>query len=375
MLRPLRDATAYATELLGHLPSSEIASIWPRALTGVWGNLLTALGGEPARIDINARKLLDEMDPRTTVDMMPDWETAYGLPDPCTAPPTTIGDRRARLLTLVTMKGSLTPKFLTAMAYNIGIDVLVRTFAPARMGMTAMGGTLANTPWAFATRVYAPPVSARRMHMGVSYMGDRLCAFGNDPLQCVVRRHVRAVTLPRLVFSFNDPQTTLGAAPVWSTPGAPSGVSTALPARAAGATYFLVGTFSAEAFGGSDAAYGLIASSTRVAVGAAAGGDAPRVSLPIAPAGQSLISIVQTDNGGTRSISVRVNGAPIGTASAAGVGAIAGNMIAFTGTGLDLFGMKAWPVQDDELDWLERVVARQFNIKLAGWPVDLTQGV
>jgi hypothetical protein len=50
-------------------------------------------------------------------------------------------------------------------------------------------------------------------------------------------------------------------------------------------------------------------------------------------------------------------------------------MIAFTGPGLDLFGMKAWPVQDDELDWLERVVARQFNIKLAGWPVDLTQGV
>jgi hypothetical protein len=98
--------------------------------------------------------------------------------------------------------------------------------------------------------------------------------------------------------------------------------------------------------------------------------------VPIAtPAGQCLVTVVQDDSGGMRTVRVRINGAPAGNMIGAGAGAIAGDMIAFTAAGLDLFGMKAWPIADDELDWLERVLSRQFNIPLAAWPVDLRQGV
>lgn len=374
-LRPLRDAPSYATEMLALMPKGPI---WPRRLSGVWGQLLTAFGSEPARVDVASRKLLDELDPRTAQDMFEDWLIAYGLPDPCIAAPLSQDVQRQRLMQLVTMKGSTTVQFLTAIAYNVGYDIYIETFAPARMGMVRMGDRLNGHAFAWAMAIHAPEVAVQRMFMGLSRMGDRLSSFGNDSLECVMRRHVRATTLPNLVFAYADPQDTFGTAAEWLQPGPASGVDTALPVRAAGATYFLVGTFAAEAFGGSDAAFALIASATRVSVGAAVGGDAPRATVPIAPpmtpGGLSLISVVQTEAGGRRSIVVRVNGRQIGAATVAGGGALAGDMIAFTTAGLQHFGLKQWPLEPQEVDWLERALARQFNIALASWPVDLSQG-
>lgn len=375
MLRPLRDAVSYAAEMLATFPSSTIANIWPRDLSGTWGKLLTALGDEPARIDASARHLLDELDPRDTSDMLADWEIAYGLPDPCLAAPASLAEQRRRLVDLVTLKGSTTKTFLIQLVQNIGYDVHLETFAPTRMGMGHCGERLLGHGFAWAMRVHAPPVAVRRMHMGSSFMGDRLCAFGNDSLECVTRRHVRATTLPNLVFAYDDPQDTFDAAAVWNQPGPASGASTPLPARPNGATYFLVGELAAEAFGGSDAAYALIASATRISVGAAAGGDAPRATVPIAPAGRSIVTIVQTEQGGTRLLRVRINGAAAGNAIVAGTGPLAGNMIAFTTGGLELLGMKTRVMPADQVDWLERVLSRQFGIPLAGWPVDLRQGV
>src|SRR5581483_5076991 len=222
---------------------------------------------------------------------------------------------------------------------------------------------------------HAAEVNVRRMHCGSSFAGERLSTFGNDSLECVMRRHAPAPSSPRLIFGYADPQDTFGAAAIWTQPGPASGVNSPLPARAAGATYFLVGRLAAEAFGGSDAAYALIASNTRVSVGASAGGDSPRVTVPIAPGGdRCLVSIVQRDEGGIRRIDVRIDGAPVGHSTVAGGGALAGDMIAFTNGGLDHVGMKQWPMSADEVDWLERVLARQFGIPLATWPMDLAQG-
>ncbi len=205
--------------------------------------------------------------------------------------------------------------------------------------------------------------------------GDRISAFGNDSLECVIRRHAPFAAQPRLIFGYAPAHDTFDAAALWDQPGPASGVATVMPARAVGATYFLVGTFAAEEFGGSDAAYALIASATRISVGAATGGDSPRVTLPIAPGpDRCLISVVQTDAPGTRTVTVRINGAPAGKAVIAGNGAIAGDLIAFTTAGLDHLGLKQWPLKADEVDWLERVLARQFGIALADWPADLTTG-
>lgn len=375
MMRPLRNAASYAAELLAHLPKG---AVWPKSLgnprTPNWTGLLMALGQEPSRADIMVRTLLAEMDPRTAEGMYPDWLQAYGLPDACLAAPVSEEVQRQRLVDLVTMKGSTTPKFLTAIAYNLGYDIYVQTWTPSRCGMFHCGDWLRDTPWAFAMQIHSENVAVRRALCGSARSGDSLCAFGNDPLQCIITKHVRATTLPRLTFGYSDPQNTFGTAVLWEEPGPGNGVDTALPEREAGASYFLVGTFAAEAFIGSDAAYALIVSATRVAVGATAGADQPRATVAIAPDGLSLISIVQRDCDGERSIDVRINGADVGSVTVAGDGPLVGDMIAWTNGGLAQFGLKQWPIGKQEVDWLERVLARQFNIPLADWPVDLRQG-
>lgn len=366
MVNPPRDAESYALEQLAALPRG---SIWPRDLSGRWGGFLLGSSEELARVRGASEILLRELDPTTTADMLTDWEQAYGLPDPCVALPATTEERRRRLVQLVRMKASTRPKFLTRIAHDLGFDVLLEEFAPATMGISRMGATMDGEDWRWVIFCHSPPTAVFPAYMGVSHCGEYLLDFGNDPLECVLRRHIPATSRPYFIMGFDDPQDTFGAAAVWQQPGPASGASTAMPTRAAGATYFLVGTFAAEAFVGSDAAYGLIASSTRVSVGASAGGDSPRATVPIAPgAGRALISIVQRDEGGQRSIDVRVNGAAVGQANVAGVGAIAGNAIAWTAAGLEHLGMKQWPLEADEVDWLERVLARQFAIPLADWP-------
>ncbi|MBX9944960.1 MAG: DUF2313 domain-containing protein, partial [Reyranella sp.] len=322
-MNPLRDAVSYARQMLAVFPTGPI---WPTDLAGVWGGVLLGSADELVRVDQGADRLLRELDPRTTFDMLGDWEQAYGLPDPCTAPPATIDGRRRRLVQLVTMKGSLSKRFLTELAYDLGYDVLLEEFAPATMGVSRCGETMDGADWRWALFVHAPPTALQQAYAGDSYFGERILDFGISSLECVLRRHVPATSLPGLIFGYADPHATFGAAAEWLQPGPASGVAEPMPARPAGATYFLVGSFAAEAFGGSDAAFALIASATRVSVGAATGGGVPRVTVPIAPgAGRCLISIVQTDEGGQRSISVRINGAPAGTATAAGTGALAGD--------------------------------------------------
>lgn len=364
----LRDADSYAREMFARLPKG---AIWPSRFTGIWSKFLLAIGDELARIRQAVLHLMDELDPRTTSDMLTDWEQAYGLPDPCIAAPTTEAERIRRLLTLVTMKGNLRKRFLEGIAYDIGMDVLLEEFTPATMGVSGCGDRMDGAAWRWAIFCHAPTTSVTKAYCGSSGIGDRLTDFGNPALECVLRKHIPVTSQNKIIFGYNDPQNTFGTAALWAQPGPASAADTALPDRVAGATYFMVGTFAAEAFGGSDAAFGLIASATRVAIGTIAGGSAPRVSLPIVPVGQSILTIVQDDSGATRKITVRLNGALVGTVSAAGGGTIAGDAIAFTAAGLDHFGLKLWPLGDDEVDWLERVLARQFAIKLAGWPVNL----
>ena len=365
---PLRDADSYAREMFARLPKG---AIWPVRFTGIWSQFLLAIGCEFGRIRQAILHLMNELDPRTTSDMLDDWEQAYGLPDECIAAPTTDPERIRRLLTLVTMKGNLRKRFIEGIVYDIGVDVLLEEFAPATMGVLRCGGFMAGHGWRWALFCHAPTTTVTRAYMGAAACGDRITDFGNPALECVVRKHIPVTSKNKIVFGYNDPQNTFGTAALWEQPGPASGADTALPARPAGATYFMVGTFAAEAFGGSDAAFGLIASATRVSIGATAGGSAPRASLAIAPAGRSLLTIVQDDSTGDRTITVRLNGALVGTVSAAGAGTITGDAIAFTATGLDHFGLKLWPLGAEEVDWLERVLARRFEIPLASWPVNL----
>ena len=72
-----------------------------------------------ARVSRRVRDLLEEVDPRTTYEMLEDWERVYGLPDEC-AQPTTLAGRRTALHGK--MLGNVDPNKdnIKAIAANLG---------------------------------------------------------------------------------------------------------------------------------------------------------------------------------------------------------------------------------------------------------------
>ncbi len=90
----------------------------------VFNQLAEAIAIEFGRVDGRAQDLLAEMDPRTTTELIEDWERVCGLPDPCAAAPTTLADRRAAVATRLTERGTLgvSIAFLTATIVALGYD-------------------------------------------------------------------------------------------------------------------------------------------------------------------------------------------------------------------------------------------------------------
>lgn len=88
-------ADAYAAALEQMLPPGDAL---PRG-DSFLRDLLDALAQEFARVESAALNLFDELDPRTTLQLLPDWERVLGLPDDCTgggwAPPSPSGALRS----------------------------------------------------------------------------------------------------------------------------------------------------------------------------------------------------------------------------------------------------------------------------------------
>src|SRR4051812_34799723 len=94
----------YVTHYLAQLPSG---AVWPRDPATESVAFVRGLTKEFARIDDRAAQLLLEMDPRTTTELIDDWERVTGLPDPhLDAVPTTLDGRRAAVTARLVGRGS-----------------------------------------------------------------------------------------------------------------------------------------------------------------------------------------------------------------------------------------------------------------------------
>jgi uncharacterized protein YmfQ (DUF2313 family) len=83
---------------------------------GIAEKVIRALSWEPSRVERRARQLLSEFDPRTTEEMIGDWEELLDLTDP----PTDLADRRLAAYTKFTKKFVGNEPFFLAMANSLG---------------------------------------------------------------------------------------------------------------------------------------------------------------------------------------------------------------------------------------------------------------
>jgi uncharacterized protein YmfQ (DUF2313 family) len=123
-------------------------SAWPRelytalqklilGLSSVWGE---KAGTSGMSVDGRAADLLDrESDPRQTIELLPEWEAAFGLPDSCLAEPLTVDDRHNALVSRITLSGAGDPAFLKGVAATIGYQIEILEHSPFMAGISQAG--------------------------------------------------------------------------------------------------------------------------------------------------------------------------------------------------------------------------------------------
>jgi uncharacterized protein YmfQ (DUF2313 family) len=135
--------------------------------------LLSGMSEEAARIDDRAGDLLFEMFPDTTTELLSDWETVWGLPDPCAGALDTLSERRAALLSRMVHVGQQTPGFFVRVAATLGYTITIEENVDGNPYVWRINSNVIPTP------VYARAGSARA--------GDPIRTWGEYMLECAMR--------------------------------------------------------------------------------------------------------------------------------------------------------------------------------------------
>lgn len=175
------------------------------------GSLLYSLawgaGDELARLQARALQLIEEADPRTTQEMLADWQRAMGLPDSCCPPGQSSAQQRFEVI--VRFKGGYgnSPQAFINIAADLGFTVMVTPwFAPFQVGSgyatnCKVGGALTNGDWRYAFKINGQLNGVvSHFQVGRNVVGDRLASWGNTQLECKISQAAPAHSI--VVFAY-----------------------------------------------------------------------------------------------------------------------------------------------------------------------------
>jgi uncharacterized protein YmfQ (DUF2313 family) len=140
-----RSGDDYAVQFAGLLPQG-IA--WPRDPDSVLMKVVSGLAQIWGFVDGRAADLLErESDPRLTIELLPDWERNWGLPDPCFVQAQTIDQRHRLLVFKMTLLGAQSRQWFIDSAKWLGYNISISEFAPFTAGISQVGDTRGMELW------------------------------------------------------------------------------------------------------------------------------------------------------------------------------------------------------------------------------------
>ena len=176
--------------------------VWPKDLDSIQAMALSGTASTYARIGQADAYLLVDTFPATAVGMLPEWESALGLPDPCAGPDATLQQRQGQVVARLTNSGGQSIPFFVAYAAALGYNVTTTEFAPFRVGQSKVGDPVGNEEWAYTWRINAPAETITHFTTGNSTVGQPLEVWGNDVLQCELNAIKPAHTV--LIFAYGQ---------------------------------------------------------------------------------------------------------------------------------------------------------------------------
>lgn len=175
------DVAGYRRQLEQLLPRGRV---WPRRGSR-FESLLASLAEECARVDERVGTALRESDPRTTLELLLEWERNLGMPAPFSELATTVVARRFAIVTKLTDVGGQSPGYYSDVAQSLGYDVEVvdiEEYSEFRCGISSCGDPLSNGDWAHTFTVHAPVHTSTFARAGQVTAGEPIMQFGNERL-------------------------------------------------------------------------------------------------------------------------------------------------------------------------------------------------
>ncbi len=185
----------YRAQLQALLPQG---SAWPTDLSATMSRLLQAMAAGLARVHNRGRDLIEEVDPRTSVELLSDWERICGLPDPCSGTPESLAERRDQVVARLAARGGQSVPFFIEVAKNLGYDVTITEFRSFTC-VSNCNDILSQGDWRFAWQVNAPEETVRDF-TAISACNEPLRSWGNEPLECTISRLKPANTI--VIFTY-----------------------------------------------------------------------------------------------------------------------------------------------------------------------------
>lgn len=148
-----RAGSDYRDAFLELLPQGQA---WPKhSIDSTLWQACDGLNNYWGYVDGRAADLLEtESDPRKTVELLPDWERNWGLPDPCYTAPQTIAERQTALVARMTLYGSQSREFYINFAAFLGYTITITEYRPFMVGIDCCGdgrvygdGTFMQDAW------------------------------------------------------------------------------------------------------------------------------------------------------------------------------------------------------------------------------------
>ena len=172
---------------------------WARDPDAVQSQALAGLAPVYAAQLARSNYLLQDAFPAGAYELLPEWESTLGLPDPCTGPQPTVAGRRAAVVARFASAGGQSVSYLVGTAATLGYAITITEFAPFRFGQT-FGLPLKGDAWASAWQVNAPLFSPTIFQFGTSGFGEPFASWQNTVLQCALGRIAPAHTT--IIYSY-----------------------------------------------------------------------------------------------------------------------------------------------------------------------------
>lgn len=167
---------------------------WPRSSDAINAKIIRALAEEFARVEGRLDKLLEEADPRTTSEMLPDWERNFGLPDGCMDESASPEERRRRLVQKVVWQGGQSVQFFIDLVESLGYAGATVTEFPPMKANSKCNQAINQGGWRYAWRVNIPSETTIRMMNARSPCNSPLRKWGDAGLYCILSLYKPAHT-------------------------------------------------------------------------------------------------------------------------------------------------------------------------------------